>query len=120
MTKQRQVILDIVNRSYSHPTAEDIYKEAKLLLPSLALGTVYRNLGIMVNQGEIRRIVSENNPDRYDRTAPFHDHMVCTVCGDITDTVIGDFNSKIEKCVGEKIVGYELIVKHVCSKCKNL
>ena len=55
MTKQRQLILDIINRSCSHPSAEEIYREAKQIMPSIALGTVYRNLGLMAKDGEIRR-----------------------------------------------------------------
>ncbi|MBE6538306.1 MAG: transcriptional repressor [Ruminococcaceae bacterium] len=119
MTKQRQLILDIINRSYSHPNADEIYKEAKIVMPNIALGTVYRNLGLMVKDGEIRRLVCENAPDRYDRVAPLHDHMLCTECGKITDTDIGSLWDTIENCVGEKIVGYELMVRHVCNSCKS-
>ncbi len=119
MTKQRKLILDIINRSRSHPSAEEIYREAKAVMPSIALGTVYRNLGIMVKDGEIRRLVCENAPDRFDRTAPLHDHMVCTVCGAITDTDVGSLRDTIESCVGEKIIGYELMVRHVCNCCKG-
>ena len=119
MTKQRKLILDIINNSCSHPSAEEIYHQAKIIMPSIALGTVYRNLGIMAKEGEIRRLVSENAPDRYDKVAPLHDHMVCTVCGGITDTDIGSLWTAIESCVGEKIVGYELIVRHVCQSCKS-
>ena len=119
MTKQRKLILDIINNSRSHPNAEEIYLAAKEKMPSIALGTVYRNLGIMAKEGEIRRLVSENAPDRYDRVAPLHDHMVCTKCGRITDTDIGSLWDAIEKCVGERIVGYELMVRHVCNCCKG-
>lgn len=119
MTKQRKLILDIINRSRSHPSAEEIYREAKAVMPSIALGTVYRNLGIMAKDGEIRRLVCENAPDRFDRTAPLHDHMVCTVCGAITDTDVGSLRDTIEDCVGEKIIGYELMVRHVCNCCKG-
>ncbi len=119
MTKQRKLILDIINDSREHPTAEEIYHKAKLVMPSIALGTVYRNLGIMARDGDIRRLVSENAPDRYDRIAPLHDHMVCTECGRITDTDIGSLWAEIENCVGEKIIGYELMVRHVCNCCKS-
>lgn len=119
MTKQRQLILDIVNRSCSHPSAEEIYREAKQIMPSIALGTVYRNLGLMAKDGEIRRLVCGNAPDRYDRVAPLHDHMVCTVCGSITDTDVGSLRDAIEHSVGKEIVGYELTVRHVCDCCKG-
>lgn len=119
MTKQRKLILDIINRSHSHPNADEIYHEAKKIMPSIALGTVYRNLGLMAKDGEIRRLVSENAPDRYDRVSPLHDHMVCTECGAIIDTDIGSLWDAIEHSVGEKIIGYELMVKHVCNCCKS-
>ncbi len=119
MTKQRKLILNIINTSRSHPNADEIYHRAKEIMPSIALGTVYRNLGLMVKDGDIRRLVSENAPDRYDRVTPLHDHMVCTRCGKISDTDIGSLWDAIENCVGEKIIGYELMVKHVCNSCKS-
>ncbi len=119
MTKQKKLILDIINRSQSHPSADEIYHEAKLIMPRIALGTVYRNLGLLTKESEIRKLVSENAPDRYDRVAPLHDHMVCTECGSIIDTDIGSLRDVIENSIGKKIVGYELMVKHVCNCCKG-
>ncbi len=119
MTKQRKLILDIINRSYSHPTAEEIYKEAKEIMPSIALGTVYRNLGIMVEDGDIRRIVGEGAPDKFDRIAPDHEHLRCISCGKITDFQSDSLRSVINKAAGCEICGYDLVVKHVCAGCKK-
>ena len=120
MTKQKRLILDIINNSYTHPTAEEIYKEAKRIMPSIALGTVYRNLGIMTEEGLIRRIACDRSPDRFDRTAPRHDHFLCTKCGEVEDTDVSSLVSLIENSTGEHIEGYELMIKHVCDSCKGL
>ncbi|MEE0967908.1 MAG: transcriptional repressor [Clostridia bacterium] len=119
MTKQKKIILDIINNSCCHPTAEEIYVKAREIMPSIALGTVYRNLGIMTNGGEIRRIVCEGAPDRFDKISPHHDHMQCIRCGRINDTDIGRIIDIIKGAVGEKVCGYELMIKHVCADCEK-
>ena len=119
MTKQRKLILDIINMSVSHLNAEEIYREAKNTMPSIALGTVYRNLSLMARDGDIRRLVYENAPDRFDKASPPHDHLVCTECGAISDTDIGSLWEAIEHSIGKNIVGYELTVRHVCNCCKG-
>ncbi len=119
MTKQKKIILDIIMNSRSHPTAEDIYREAKNEMPGIALGTVYRNLGIMAEKGEIRRISGQNMPDRYDKVFPAHEHMQCTECGRISDVMLKPLEGFIEKEVGCHISGYDLMIKYVCTECSN-
>lgn len=68
MTRQRQLIYNIIQRADDHPTAEMIYARAKAEMPSIAFGTVYRNLKLMVDAGEILHIPVAGEPDRYDKT----------------------------------------------------
>ena len=77
MTKQKLIISQIVENSCGHPTAEEIYLEAKKFLPSIAVGTVYRNLNRMVADGEIRRI---SIPGKADSTS-----ISCRIFSSITD-----------------------------------
>ena len=44
-TRQRDVIFSIVSKTSAHPTAEEIFLEARTLLPSISLATIYKNLG---------------------------------------------------------------------------
>ncbi len=118
MTRQRQLILDIINASYAHLTAEGVYTLAREQMPRISLGTVYRNLGLLAQTGEIRRIVLENQPDRYDRCFPGHDHIVCPGCGKVTDIPPELSMAKtIERKLKIKPHSYELTVKVVCDEC---
>ena len=64
MTRQRQLILEIIDAARNHPTAQEIFQKARGRMPAIALGTVYRNLGILADGGEIRRIVLPGQPER--------------------------------------------------------
>ena len=82
---QRQLILDYVLNSCEHPTAEMIYRDLKKEIPNLSLGTVYRNLNLLVERNLIKKIVVPNNVDRFDKTLIDHDHMNCIKCGRMLD-----------------------------------
>ena len=121
MTRQRQLVLDIINSSYAHLTAEGVYTEARKKMPKISLGTVYRNLGLLAQNGEIRRIVLENQPDRFDRCLPGHDHIVCPDCGAVRDIPPElSMEKTIERKLKLKPDSYELTVKIVCDECKNV
>ena len=62
-----QEILDIINNSYSHPRAYDVYLECKKEIPNISLGTVYRNLNTLLESNSIQKIKSTDNIDRYDK-----------------------------------------------------
>ena len=66
-TKQRKMILEIINNSYNHPTAYMVYQECTKILPNISLGTVYRNLNTLVSSGEIQRLDIPNQMTRYDK-----------------------------------------------------
>ncbi len=124
MTKQRALILDIINNSYDHMTAEEVYKKAVKKMPGIALATVYNNINALFNSGEIRKFVLTDGSAHYDKQIP-HDHLVCEMCGKICDITLSgeEFSAlkaeRLSKALGQKITGYELIVKFVCDECKN-
>ena len=102
-----------------HMTAEEIYIKAKQKQPSIAVGTVYRNLGLMTEAGQIRRISMQNAPDRYDKSLIPHEHIVCQECGTLADISVSNLQDYIEKQTGIKILGYDLNLKYICDECKN-
>ena len=118
MTRQRKIIYDIVCEAENHPTAEQIYQEAKRRMPSIAMGTVYRNLGLMVDAGEIRRVVIANEPDRFDRTLEPHHHMICVQCGRVKDVALDDMHAYIEKHAGVNVESYDLSIRYICPACR--
>ncbi len=81
---QRETIRRIINSTDTHPTADWIFSESKKKIPDISLGTVYRNLKQLVENGIIRTIY-DGNLTRYDHNTDNHDHLKCKVCGDLFD-----------------------------------
>ena len=117
MTEQRRIIYDIVMNACDHPTAEQIYMAAKQQKPNIAIGTVYRNLGILSENGDILHIPILNGPDRYDKTLTPHEHMLCICCGQVVDADIGDLTRHLAQQSGLNICSYELNLKGICPMC---
>lgn len=118
MTKQKNLILDFINNSRIHPNANDIYESCKDILPNISLGTIYRNLNILVENGLIKRIKMPNHVDRYDRMECNHAHFICMKCGKIIDLDY-KFEDKKENIDGNKVLDYEISFKGICKNCQN-
>ena len=116
MTKQRKLIDDIIQKN-PHITAEDIFLKAKQIMSSIALGTVYSNLGIMARENEILKIPLANGADRYDKTTKPHDHALCTVCGTMKDIPETNIKELLEERLNMKISSYNLNIYFQCPKC---
>lgn len=119
LTRQRKAILDVINSYPGHMTAEEIYLKAKQKMPTIAIGTVYRNLGVMVDAGQIRRITIPDSPDRYDRSTKPHEHLICKKCGEVHDVFITGLKDYLERQAGIEITGYNLNLEYICEKCKE-
>ena len=119
MTKQRELVKNIVNSSFGHPTAEDIITEARKIMPDIAVGTVYRNLAMLTESGEIRKIEIPNAPSRFDRNYIYHEHLICSVCGEIKDVHLDGLKKYLEDNIKENIVSYNLTLYYICDKCKT-
>lgn len=117
MTKQRELIYSIIQDSCEHLSAIEIYNKAKEQMPSIAFGTVYRNLDLMVKANEIKLIELANDSNRYDKTLMTHDHYICEECGKVDDIFIGDLKKTIEKVNQIKVKSYNLIVRCICDEC---
>lgn len=117
MTEQRRIIYNIVMQACNHPTAEDIFMEAKRIRPNIAIGTVYRNLGILSESGQILHIPIIDGPDRYDKTLSPHEHMTCTRCGCVVDADVGDLTGLLSSESGLNITSYDLNLRGICPHC---
>lgn len=84
-SRQRERILEYLKGTKSHPNADMVYEMMKEEFPSISLGTVYRNLHILSNQGIIHRLTSGSGPDRFDADLNSHSHFQCDKCGKIYD-----------------------------------
>ena len=75
-TTQRNLILDIINNSCEHLTAEEVYEIARKSILNISLGTVYRNLNILVELQKIRKIKTFDGKDHYDKLHIKHNHFI--------------------------------------------
>lgn len=119
-TRQRTRILEVLSSTSSHPTANWLYDQLKEEFPSLSLGTVYRNLGILEEQGLLKKIVFGSTFDRYDAITKPHTHFICSDCGNVYDMTEQDSEEIIE-CVSKKTKHHihEVVMNYygVCEKC---
>lgn len=84
-SRQRECIKQFLVNRYDHPTAETIYINVKKEFPNISLGTVYRNLSLLTELGEIQKISTGIGPDRFDGNPAPHYHFFCRKCGCVTD-----------------------------------
>ena len=84
-SKQREAIQLYLATHSNHPTAETIYLGIKEEFPNVSLGTVYRNLALLAENGEILKISTGVGPDRFDGCINPHYHFFCTECGAVYD-----------------------------------
>ena len=85
LTRQRRVVLEVVQGSHEHLTAAEIFTASRRRLPSISFATVYNSLRYLKDAGLIREITFGNGASRYDRETARHDHAVCTSCGKLLD-----------------------------------
>ena len=119
MTKQRELILSILNQSDRHLTADEIFFLAKLKMPSIAMATIYNNLNALDDAGIIHRLHIDGVADCFDKIVEPHDHLLCDGCGKITDIRIPDLEKTLGDALGTQIEEYELTVHYVCPECKR-
>ncbi|HXG65905.1 MAG TPA: transcriptional repressor [Blastocatellia bacterium] len=85
LTRQRQVVLEVVRDSSEHLTASEVYEAARLRMPTISFATVYNSLRYLREAGLVREITFGNAASRYDRETSRHDHAICTGCGKLVD-----------------------------------
>lgn len=116
MTKYAKKILEIVEASRSHMTAEQIFEVLRQTYPNVVLATVYNNLNKLWNENLIRKVSAEGMPDRYDRMEK-HDHLMCRQCGKLIDVSLKDLTETFEKQLGFSILSYDLKLLYICEDC---
>lgn len=121
MTDSRLAILDEVRGCRSHPTADDVYARVRLRLPRISMGTVYRNLDLLVRHGLVRTLTEPGGRRRYDAVERDHDHVWCVSCGRVDDVNVSpsmDPQDAIEDARGYEIRGRLLSFYGVCPECR--
>ncbi len=122
-TKQRELILLILEGTRNHPTADWIYDEARKKIPNISKGTVYRNLAILLERGEIAELNLSGTITRYEIKQPSHYHFRCELCGKVMDVnipVAEALNRKAGEETGFKVKYHQLEFRGICKDCQQL
>ena len=84
-SRQRESIRECLKNRTDHPTADAVYVTISKDYPKISLGTVYRNLNLLADMGEIQRFSSGDGSEHFDYNTDPHYHFVCRTCGAIID-----------------------------------
>jgi len=121
-SRKRQAILDTIRQSRCHPTADQVYQQLKPSFPDLSLATVYRNIALFKELGEIQSIGVVNGLEHFDGVTSPHTHFVCSRCGQVRDL---DFAlpdvllRQAQACSGGTVTSFQLQFYGLCPDCKK-
>lgn len=117
---QRELIYDTVVSNPIHPTAEMVYHQLKPSHKNLSLGTVYRNLQKLTDDGKLKKFSIDGVVIRYDADTVPHYHSICLECGEVADIdggCINNLDDKFANRVDGYIIGHNITFNIICSGC---
>ena len=121
--RKRNAILAYLRQTKEHPSAEMVFNHLKPEYPDLSLGTVYRNLAMFKEKGEIMSVGTVNGVERFDGNTMPHVHFVCTGCSAVTDlpqiAVPEELNNRVTQETGGVIDTCQLTFVGICQTCKE-
>lgn len=119
-SRQREVIKNFLMTRKDHPTADAVYMNVRQQYPNISLGTVYRNLTLLSDMGEIQRLRVGDSVDHFDADTSSHNHFVCTECGGVSDLDMENIDRIIEtagKNFGGQVKGHVTYFYGLCESC---
>ena len=121
VTRQRRVILEELRKVSTHPTADEVYEMVRRRVPRISLGTVYRNLEILSEQGMIQKIQVAGTQKRFNGNAKNHYHVRCVGCGRVEDVAVDpvELEDSVRKVSDYEIIGHRLEFIGLCPKCRE-
>ena len=120
MTRQRKVILEELRKVRTHPSADEVYEMVRRRLPRISLGTVYRNLEILSESGDIQKLEPGATLKRFDGNPAAHHHIRCIQCGCIVDADLDveiNIRNGYKHNTDFKIIGHRLEFIGICPAC---
>ncbi len=120
-TRQRRLVLDAVRARCDHPSAEQIYRDVRAVDDKISRGTVYRNLNVLEQSGEILHVKLPVT-DRYEVRADRHDHMICSRCHAVCDVPIPYDEALDERATGETgylVLRHRVVFEGLCPDCRE-
>lgn len=121
-SRQRQVIKDFLMTRKDHPTADVVYMNVRQEYPNISLGTVYRNLTLLADMGEIQRLRVGDGVDHFDADTSAHYHFICSGCGSVIDLKMDNIDNIIDIAgmnFDGEIQGHVTYFYGICGNCRK-
>jgi len=122
LTRQREVVLQVIRDEPEHLTANEVFDKAKNLLPSISFATVYNSLRYLKEAGHIAEISFGNGASRFDSMTSRHDHAICTKCGKLVDMEL-ELPAELVNLAAEfsrfQPESLELTLRGICPDCNK-
>jgi Fur family peroxide stress response transcriptional regulator len=121
-SKQKESILRVVKETSSHPTAEWVYEQVKRQIPNISLGTVYRNLKLLKQTGDISELGAAGTLSRFDGNTQNHYHFRCEQCGrlfDVDEPINKTMDNRVAQKTGFIVTYHYLEFRGVCNDCQH-
>ncbi len=119
-SRQRQMIYNFLMTRKDHPTADVVYRNVRQEYPNISLGTVYRNLTLLADRGEILRLQVGDGVDHFDADTSKHCHFFCSSCGAVTDMQLDCLEEMLAKAQQKsqgRIESQSTCFYGTCEKC---
>ena len=120
-SRQREVIRAFLEGRKDHPTADTVYTNVRQEIPNISLGTVYRNLMLLSETGEIAKVDVGDGVVRFDPMTDEHSHFVCSACGRVLDVMLEekDLLQKAAKKAlpGSRVTSHAVTFRGLCPRC---
>ena len=121
-SRQREAIVTFLKTRKDHPTADVVYQEIRATIPNISLGTVYRNLALLSERGEILRLPCDGKMDHFDADIRPHYHIICNQCGCVKDMDL-PYSDDMEQLANQQFDGvitrHSLLFEGLCKDCSK-
>ncbi|MGH9785804.1 MAG: Fur family transcriptional regulator [Terriglobia bacterium] len=121
-SRQRRLVFEIVERSRNHPTAQQVFDVARREAPAISLGTVYRNLRQLADEGRIQENKIGGEPARFEVPHRKHYHIWCVECGRLEDLTLpyqDSLDRKAQRLVRYRLQEHRMEFFGVCPECRR-
>ena len=120
-SRKREAMLDKLRSTNCHPTADWLFRELREDYTDLSLGTVYRNLSLLKEEGDIISVGVINGQERFDGFVEPHGHFVCKKCNSVLDIDLSvqqaEFGKHLQSLANYKVEQFECNAYGICDMC---
>ena len=123
LTPQREVLLRALSETTGHPTADDLVKKVRRVLPTVSPATVYRNVQGLVRAGLIGTLERSGAAVQFEINPDHHHHFMCRRCGQVWDVYLDHVAVTLDRrrspLTGFRVDRRDVQLQGVCARCRD-